>query len=166
MVVGAPDVDQPVEAALELVEVVGDVRGEVRVLAGRALEDAVLVVAVLGRAQPQRALGAVRLAARARARRTRGATARRLAARAACARENQTSKSTPIACIDARICASSSCDAALGDDLARSSVAGAGDLLGELAHVVALVAALGHLLAARAGLDRRAEPLRSGCRCR
>ena len=59
VVVGAPDVDQPVEAALALVEVVGDVRREVGRLAGRALEHVVLLLAVRARAQPQRALGAV-----------------------------------------------------------------------------------------------------------
>jgi hypothetical protein len=60
VVVGAPHVDQPVEPALALLLVVGDVRREVRVRAGRALEHAVLVVAEVARAQPQRAIGAVR----------------------------------------------------------------------------------------------------------
>ncbi len=49
VVVGAEDVDRPVEAALELVDEVGDVGGAVGRLAallGRADEDAVLVVAV------------------------------------------------------------------------------------------------------------------------
>ncbi len=59
VVVGPPHVDLPLEAALALVLVVGDVRGEVGVLAGGAHEHAVLVVAVLGRAQPQRTLAAV-----------------------------------------------------------------------------------------------------------
>jgi NAD/NADP transhydrogenase alpha subunit len=56
VVVGAPHVDEQVEAALALVLVVGDVRREVRVVARGALDDAVLVVAELGRAQPERAL--------------------------------------------------------------------------------------------------------------
>ena len=94
VVVGAPDVDQPVEAALALVLEVGDVGGEVGVLAARAHEHAVLVVAVRARAQPQRAVLRVGLAARgervehaldragaraASARRTRRRSARRSA---------------------------------------------------------------------------------------
>ena len=59
MVVGAEHVDQAVEAALDLVLVVGDVGGEVRRRAGRALEHPVLVVAEGLRAHPQRALGLV-----------------------------------------------------------------------------------------------------------
>ena len=59
VVVGAPDVDLALEAALALVLVVGDVRGEVGVLAAGAHEHAILVVAELGRAQPQRALARV-----------------------------------------------------------------------------------------------------------
>ena len=45
VVVGAPHVDLALEAALALVLVVGDVRGEVGVLAAGAHEHAVLVVA-------------------------------------------------------------------------------------------------------------------------
>jgi len=41
----APDIDDLVEAALDLVEVVGDVRGEIGVQAVVALDDAVLLVA-------------------------------------------------------------------------------------------------------------------------
>ena len=63
VMVGAPHVDLAVEAALALVLVVGDVGGEVGVLAARAHEHAVLVVAVVGRAQPQGALAAIRVAA-------------------------------------------------------------------------------------------------------
>src|SRR2546429_4651323 len=48
-----------VEAALALVLVVGDVRGEVGVLAVGADEHAVLVVAEGARAQPQRAVVAI-----------------------------------------------------------------------------------------------------------
>ena len=45
MVVGAPDVDEPVIAALELVVVVGDVRGEIGQAAVGLAQHAVLVVA-------------------------------------------------------------------------------------------------------------------------
>ena len=56
MVVGAPDVDDLVEAPLELVQVVGDVGGEIGVEAVLALDDAVLLVAEGGGFEP---LGAV-----------------------------------------------------------------------------------------------------------
>jgi hypothetical protein len=56
VVVGAPDVDDAVEAALVLVGVVGDVGGEVGEQAVLALHDAVLLVAEGGGAEP---LGAV-----------------------------------------------------------------------------------------------------------
>ncbi len=56
VVVGAPDVDDAVEAAVELVLVVGDVGGEVRVVAVGLDEHAVLVVTEVGRAEPHRAL--------------------------------------------------------------------------------------------------------------
>ena len=49
VVVGAPDVDQLVEAAAELLHDVADVAREIRRLAVRADNDAVLVVAELGR---------------------------------------------------------------------------------------------------------------------
>ena len=52
MVVGAPDVDEQVEAAVVLVPVVGDVGQEVGGLPVRLHEDAVLVVAEVRRAQP------------------------------------------------------------------------------------------------------------------
>ena len=52
VVVGAEDVDQLVEAALALVEVIGDVGGEIGVLAVLAHDHAVLLVAELGRAEP------------------------------------------------------------------------------------------------------------------
>ncbi len=51
--VGAPDVDHAVEAALELVEVVGDVGGEIRVLAVLAPHHAVLLVAERAGPKPQ-----------------------------------------------------------------------------------------------------------------
>ena len=56
VVVGAPDVDDAVEAALVLVGVVGDVGGEVGEQAVLTLDHAVLLVAEGGRAEP---LGAV-----------------------------------------------------------------------------------------------------------
>ena len=59
VVVGTPHVDLAIEAALALVLVVGDVRGEVGVLAAGANQHAVLVVAEFGGAQPQRALAPV-----------------------------------------------------------------------------------------------------------
>ena len=55
VVVGAQQVDGRVRAALALVQVVGDVAREVRGLAVGLDEDAVLVVAVGGRAQPHSA---------------------------------------------------------------------------------------------------------------
>ena len=59
VVVGAEHVDQPLVPALDLVEVVGDVGGEVGRLAVGADQDPVLVVAELGRPQPHRALALV-----------------------------------------------------------------------------------------------------------
>ena len=69
VVVGAEHVDQALEAALELVPVVGDVGGEVGRLAVGADQDPVLVVAEVGRAQPERALALVGVAASRAARR-------------------------------------------------------------------------------------------------
>ena len=63
--VGAEDVDRPVEAALELVHEVGDVRRAVRRRAVfRAKEDPVLLVAVRGRPRPERAVLLVRVETR------------------------------------------------------------------------------------------------------
>ena len=83
VMVGAPDVDQVVEAAAELLGDVADVGGEVGRLAVRADDHPVLVVAEGGRAEPERAVllvdvAAARAAARPRARpsRPRGATPR------------------------------------------------------------------------------------------
>ncbi len=57
VVVRAPDIDDAVKAALlELVAVVGDIRGEIGVEAVRAAQHVVLVRAESGRAQPQRAV--------------------------------------------------------------------------------------------------------------
>ena len=62
MVVGAPDVKDEVDA-LELVPVVGDVGGEVGVVAVGLLDDAVLVIAERGRLEPQGAvIGGVEVA--------------------------------------------------------------------------------------------------------
>jgi hypothetical protein len=55
VVIGAPDVDDALEAALELVHVIGDVGGEVGGLAVLADHDAVLLVAEGGGAEPERA---------------------------------------------------------------------------------------------------------------
>ena len=52
VVVGAPDVDEQLEAPGELVPVVGDVGQQVRVLTVGLDDDPVLVVAVVGRPQP------------------------------------------------------------------------------------------------------------------
>ncbi len=54
MVVGAPDVDEVVEATAELLGDVADVRREVRRFAVRAVDDPVLVVAERRRAEPDR----------------------------------------------------------------------------------------------------------------
>ena len=62
VVVGAEDVDQQVVAAARLVEVVGDVGGEVGGVAVRADQHPVLRVAVVGRAEPDRALRLVGVA--------------------------------------------------------------------------------------------------------
>ena len=56
VVVGAPDVDEQVEAAGELVAVVGDVGQQVGVLAVALDQHPVLVVAEVGGAQPDRAV--------------------------------------------------------------------------------------------------------------
>src|ERR671910_294610 len=62
VVVGAEDVDQPVEAALELVPDIGHIRGVVEVAAvGRALERSVLVVAERAGSRPERSLRLVGL---------------------------------------------------------------------------------------------------------
>src|SRR4051812_12764012 len=62
VVVGAQDIDRPVEAAFELVHEVGDIR---RAIGRRAVfgaqEDAILLVAVGGRPRPERALLLIRV---------------------------------------------------------------------------------------------------------
>ena len=67
VVVGAPDVDQVVEAAAELLGHVADVGREVGRRAVRADHDPVLVVAERGRAEPQRAVLLVEVAGRPQA---------------------------------------------------------------------------------------------------
>ncbi len=64
VVIGALHVDDLAEAALPLAEVIGDVRHEVGVAAVRFAHHPVLVVAVVGGAQPERAVLLVGLAAR------------------------------------------------------------------------------------------------------
>ncbi len=63
VVIRTPDVDQQVVAAGELVAVIGDVGQQVRGLAVGLDEHAVLVVAEVGGAQPDRTVGVVHLAA-------------------------------------------------------------------------------------------------------
>ena len=64
VMVRTPDVDDLREAALELVAMVGQVRGDGKsALAIAANEQAVLVVAERGRAQPDRALSVVDVSA-------------------------------------------------------------------------------------------------------
>ena len=69
VVVGPEDVDQDLVAPAGLVEVVGDVGGEVGRVAVAAHEHPVLGVAVVGRAEPGRALGLVGVARLAQGRR-------------------------------------------------------------------------------------------------
>ncbi|MNC84464.1 hypothetical protein D3C83_00200 [compost metagenome] len=52
VMIGPPHVDHELEAVLEFVLVVGDVRGEISVLPVLALDHAVLLVAEAGRAEP------------------------------------------------------------------------------------------------------------------
>lgn len=61
MVVGTPDVDDVVDA-LELIPVIGNVGGEVGVLAVGLDQDAVLVIAQVGGAEPQGAVLGVEVA--------------------------------------------------------------------------------------------------------
>ncbi len=77
VVVGAEDRHQQVEAALALVEVVGDVGGEVGLLAVGAHHDAVFLVAEQRGAEPGRAVLLEHVAVRAQALRARGRSARR-----------------------------------------------------------------------------------------
>src|SRR3954467_1685570 len=65
VMIRTPDIDQMVEPAPELVHEIRAVRTEVRVPTVRADHDAVLVVAVVGGAEPRRAVGLVDLAGHA-----------------------------------------------------------------------------------------------------
>jgi hypothetical protein len=56
VVVGAPDIDQVVEAAAELFGDIADVRSEVRRLPVGPIDHTILVVAEVGRAEPDRAV--------------------------------------------------------------------------------------------------------------
>ncbi len=67
VVVGAPDVDEVVEAAAELLDDVADVGAEVGVVAVRLADHPVLVVPVVGRAEPEGAVLLVEVAGRAQA---------------------------------------------------------------------------------------------------
>jgi hypothetical protein len=67
VVVGAEQVDLVLEAAVALVQVVRGVGGEVGVLAVGAADDAVLVVAEVGRAHPHGTVGLEHVALRAQA---------------------------------------------------------------------------------------------------
>ena len=78
VVVGAEHVDQAVEAALQLVPVVGDVGGEVGRFAVGADQHPVLVVAEGRRAQPERVFAAVGVALAARAAPSAASTSPRL----------------------------------------------------------------------------------------
>ena len=93
VVVGAEQVDAAVEAALALVEVVGGVGGEVGQLAVGPDQHPVLVVAEVGGAQPERAVGVEDVALLARAARARRPTAAGSSCRLRS--ENQTSKWVP-----------------------------------------------------------------------
>ena len=134
VVVGAPDVDQLVKAAAELLRDVADVRGEVGRLAVGADDDAVLVVAEGGGAEPQRAVLLVHVAgllelldALARPSRRHGATPRPSRRRSArrgrpgCARSRRGSAPTPSA--DCSVARSASSRVGLLHDLAGTRVA-------------------------------------------
>ncbi len=156
VVVGAQQVDGAVGAALALVQVVGDVAREVRGLAVRLDEDAVLVVAVGGRAQPHRAVALVDdLAALTQA------VDRRATAPEVCRESSwkKTSKSARKECRRSLICGEHELDAASAEDLDglvvgqgdRVGLAGGArvgaDLVGDLGDVLAAVAVLGDLAA-------------------
>src|SRR5579884_1558003 len=144
VVVGAEHVDGAVEAALHLVAQVRDVRRLVRRQSpalGRADQHAVLVVAELGRADPQRALGLVR--------RQPGEQLRQPLLEHALAR--------PRVEVDAE-----ALERVL--DPLPHVLDGIAGQLGQLADVLAAVAVLGRLAALAHRLDRRAEAvhLRAG----
>ena len=135
-------------AARELVGVVGDVHREVGELAGRALEHAVLVVAVRGGAQPGGALGLVHAVEPLDHARHAGRAARARASSGPSAPAG--ARAMP--CTPSRISSIPRCR-----QLLDVHVGGAVDRGGQLGHVVAVIAVLGRLLAARPGADRLAE---------
>jgi len=159
VVVGAEHVDHAVVAALELLLVVGDVGGEVRRLAGRPHEHAVLVVAERRRPQPERAVRAVQVPLLLQA----GERAVDRARRALVER----TLGEPAVEVDAvglerrADPGDDERDAALGERVGVE-IGGAGDLVGELLDVLALVAVLGRLLAAGTGADRLGEAAHLG----
>ncbi len=133
---------------------VGDVGGQVRRLSGRALEHPVLVVAEGGRAQPQRALGAVRQPALAEQRQRLVDRARIALAQGALEEEGVVVHAERLERgLDAL---EQHRDAALGE-VGGVRLRGGGDRRRQVAHVVADVAVLGRLLSPRAGLDREPE---------
>ena len=155
VVVGAEDVDELVEAAVQLVPVVGDVGGEVGRLAAGLHERAVLLVArELRGAQPQRALALVGEAVgdQLLARPVPGAR-RALVERAL---EEPVVEADAVAVQRLADLRHQDLDAGRGELLGRL-LRGAGDLLGHHGDVRALVAVLRRLLAAGAGEDRLAE---------
>ena len=56
MMIRAPEVDELIISALDLIDVVGNVRGEVGKRAVALAEDTVLLVAVVGALKPERAV--------------------------------------------------------------------------------------------------------------
>ena len=154
MVIGAPNVDHQVEAAVELVLVVGDVGSEVGVLAAGALKYTILVVVELGRPQPESFVAGVGAAIRIENRERLGDRRR------AAGVERRLVE--PIVEDDAQ---ASQAALSLGDhqlngeprDLIYRQVAGAGNIGRQRDDVFALVAVLGRLLTARAGLNRNAK---------
>ena len=152
VVVGAPEVDQPVVAALALVEVVGDVGAEVRPLPVRAPQDAVLVVAELARAKPQGSLVLVHVPALAQ--QLQGAVDLALARQHVLVEEAV--EADPEALERGPDVLDHQLDAALGQ-LRRVRVGGARQACREVDHVLAAVAVLGRLLAPGARGDRLAE---------
>ena len=154
MVVGAEDVDQPAEAALELVPVVGDVGGEVGRFAVGPDQHPVLVVAEGRRAQPEGLVAAVGVAGLVEL----GEGRLDLAAAVEVALGEPGVEADAEAVEGAAHVLEDQLDAAAADrlEIVRSDPL-AGDLLAQPDHVVAAVAVLGRLLAAHAGGDRGGE---------
>ena len=164
VVVGAEHVDQQVEAALELVAVVGDVGGEVGRRAVGADQDPVLVVAELRGPQPDGALAARRRGRGSR----RSAIAFSIAPASWSARsEAQVSKldARPLERLADPVEHQLDAEPRRAPRLEPGTVLG-DDPLAELGHVVALVAALGDLGRRRSGRRSRRRRARSGCRRR